>query len=61
MKYTAKDIANILSLPAVNAADIVVEQLLTDSRKLVFAAQTLFFALPGPPIVTGKQIGRAHV
>ncbi|MFM6969139.1 MAG: bifunctional UDP-N-acetylmuramoyl-tripeptide:D-alanyl-D-alanine ligase/alanine racemase [Sediminibacterium sp.] len=48
MKYTAKDIANILSLPAVNAADIVVEQLLTDSRKLVFAAQTLFFALPGP-------------
>ena len=48
MKYTAKDIANILSLPAVNAEDIVVEQLLTDSRKLVFPTQTLFFALPGP-------------
>ncbi|MEN9349941.1 MAG: hypothetical protein RL372_919 [Bacteroidota bacterium] len=49
MRYTAKDIANILNLPAVNAADgFVVEQLLTDSRKLVFAAQTLFFALPGP-------------
>ncbi len=48
MKYTAKDIANILNLPAVNADGFVVEQLLTDSRKLVFAAQTLFFALPGP-------------
>jgi len=48
MKYTAKDIASILNRPAVNAEGIIVEQLLTDSRKLVFAAQTLFFSLPGP-------------
>lgn len=48
MKYTSKDIANLLDLPAVNADGIIVEQLLTDSRKLVFPAQTLFFALPGP-------------
>ena len=48
MKYTAKDIAKILGLPEIDAAETVIEQLLTDSRRLVFASQTLFFALPGP-------------
>ena len=48
MKYTAKDIAHILDLSEVTADGVVIEQLLTDSRKLVFPAQTLFFALPGP-------------
>lgn len=48
MKYTANDIAAILALPPIGASDLVVEQLLTDSRRLVFAEQTLFFALPGP-------------
>ena len=48
MKYTAKDIANMLDLSVVDTEGIVIEQLLTDSRKLVFPAQTLFFALPGP-------------
>lgn len=48
MKYTANDIAAILELPPTGASGIVVEQLLTDSRRLVFAEQTLFFALPGP-------------
>ena len=48
MKYTAKDIAHILDLSELTADRIVIEQLLTDSRKLVFPAQTLFFALPGP-------------
>lgn len=48
MKYTANDIAAILELPPTGASGLVVEQLLTDSRRLVFAEQTLFFALPGP-------------
>ena len=48
MKYTANDIASILELPLTQASSIVLEQLLTDSRRLVFAPQTLFFALPGP-------------
>ena len=48
MKYTANEIATILELPHIAASDYVVEQLLTDSRRLVFAPQTLFFALPGP-------------
>ena len=48
MKYTAKDIAHILDLSVDDAEGVVIEQLLTDSRKLVFPAQTLFFALPGP-------------
>ena len=48
MKYTANDIATILELPPIAASSIEVDQLLTDSRRLVFAAQTLFFALPGP-------------
>ena len=48
MKYTAKDIAQILDLSVMTADAVVIEQLLTDSRKLVFPAQTLFFALPGP-------------
>lgn len=48
MKYSANDIAAILELPPTGASGLVVEQLLTDSRRLVFAQQTLFFALPGP-------------
>lgn len=48
MKYTANDIAAILELPPTGASSLVVEQLLTDSRRLVFAEQTFFFALPGP-------------
>jgi alanine racemase len=48
MKYTAKDIAQILDLSEITEEKVVIEQLLTDSRKLVFPAQTLFFALPGP-------------
>jgi len=48
MKYTANDIATILELPQIALSSVVVEQLLTDSRRLVFASQTLFFALPGP-------------
>ncbi len=48
MKYTAKDIAKILGLSGIDTEAIAIEQLLTDSRKLVFPAQTLFFALPGP-------------
>lgn len=48
MKYTAKDIATILDLSVVDTEGTVIEQLLTDSRRLVFAEQTLFFALPGP-------------
>jgi alanine racemase len=48
MKYTAKDIAQILDLSVTTTEAVVIEQLLTDSRKLVFPAQTLFFALPGP-------------
>ena len=48
MKYTAKDIAQILDQSVTDAEGTLIEQLLTDSRKLVFPAQTLFFALPGP-------------
>jgi UDP-N-acetylmuramyl pentapeptide synthase len=48
MKYTANEIATILELPLTQASSIVLEQLLTDSRRFVFAPQTLFFALPGP-------------
>ena len=48
MKYTANDIATILELPPTRVSSIVLEYLLTDSRRLVFAPQTLFFALPGP-------------
>ena len=48
MKYTANEIATILELPHMAASGYVVEQLLTDSRRFVFAPQTLFFALPGP-------------
>jgi alanine racemase len=49
MTYTAADIARILSpqtVPADPAAGVA--HLLTDSRKLVQADTTLFFALPGP-------------
>lgn len=45
--YQLQDIARIIGagIPAANTA---IEYLLTDSRKLLFPQQSLFFALPGP-------------
>jgi alanine racemase len=47
MKYTSNDIALIIGAePALRSLQI--EHLLIDSRKIVFPAASLFFALPGP-------------
>ncbi|MBS1510569.1 MAG: bifunctional UDP-N-acetylmuramoyl-tripeptide:D-alanyl-D-alanine ligase/alanine racemase [Bacteroidetes bacterium] len=48
--YTSKHIAAIISGTLINesAADAPVEHLLTDSRKLLFPATTIFFTIPGP-------------
>ena len=46
MLYTIKDIADIISEDAVVAQpDLVIDHLLTDSRRVVFPSATLFFAL----------------
>jgi alanine racemase len=45
--YLLQDIARIVGA-AKPTANNTIEYLLTDSRKLLFPAQTLFFALPGP-------------
>jgi alanine racemase len=48
MRYTASKIAAIIAPgTALPAPDAPIEHLLTDSRKLVVAGTTLFFALPG--------------
>lgn len=49
VSYTIANIANIVggSLPAFHE-DAAIEQLLTDSRRIIFPASSLFFALRGP-------------
>lgn len=48
MKYSVDDIALIISAEKPGRPDQFIEQLLIDSRKIVFPATSLFFALPGP-------------
>lgn len=49
MSYTIQQISVVVNCTAVLAApDAVITYLLTDSRRLVFPANTLFFALDGP-------------
>lgn len=46
--YQLQHIAEIIQAGTKIAADIAIEDLLTDSRKLVFPQRTLFFAIGGP-------------
>ena len=49
MKYHISDIANIIQAQSFHINDdSVIENVLTDSRRLVFPASTLFFAINGP-------------
>ncbi|MCX6317890.1 MAG: alanine racemase [Bacteroidetes bacterium] len=48
MKYTIQHIARIISATATVRQDTIIEQLLTDSRRLYAPATSLFFALKGP-------------
>lgn len=47
MQYTLQHIAAILGVDPATDADFPIRFLLTDSRRLVVPAETLFFALPG--------------
>jgi len=48
MKYAVRDIAVIIHATAVKDSSRQIDYLLIDSRKIVFPATSLFFALPGP-------------
>ena len=49
MKYQISDITNIIQIQSFQLRhDAVIENVLTDSRRLVFPATTLFFAINGP-------------
>lgn len=48
LAYRIQDIAQILQAKASLQADALVEYLLIDSRKIVFPATSLFFAISGP-------------
>lgn len=48
MAYRIQDIAQILRAEATIQADALAEHLLIDSRKIVFPATSLFFAISGP-------------
>ncbi|HVZ25379.1 MAG TPA: Mur ligase family protein, partial [Sediminibacterium sp.] len=48
MRYPLSDIAGILQVKGVFPETLFIDQLLTDSRKLLFPERTLFFALEGP-------------
>jgi alanine racemase len=48
VKYNTADIAEIINADKIGEKNYAVEQLLIDSRKIVFPATSLFFALPGP-------------
>ena len=41
-------------------ADVAVSQLLVDSRRLIFPASSLFFALKGPRRDGGKYVGELY-
>ena len=47
MKYSIKEIASVLHIESnqLSDTDAIVSLLLTDSRSLTYAAETLFFAL----------------
>ncbi|MCA6514007.1 MAG: bifunctional UDP-N-acetylmuramoyl-tripeptide:D-alanyl-D-alanine ligase/alanine racemase, partial [Chitinophagaceae bacterium] len=47
MQYTLQHIATILGVDIATDVDFPIRFLLTDSRRLVVPAETLFFALPG--------------
>ena len=48
MSYKISTIAEIINATILQSSnDSVIENLLTDSRKLLFASSSLFFALPG--------------
>ncbi|HEX6914566.1 MAG TPA: Mur ligase domain-containing protein, partial [Chitinophagaceae bacterium] len=48
MKYTVNNIARIIGAVTSNDSDALIDHLLIDSRKIVFPARSVFFALPGP-------------
>jgi alanine racemase len=48
MKYATNDIAPIIGAAKTGSKNVIIEHLLIDSRKIVFPAASLFFALPGP-------------
>ncbi|TDO28760.1 bifunctional UDP-N-acetylmuramoyl-tripeptide:D-alanyl-D-alanine ligase/alanine racemase [Sediminibacterium goheungense] len=48
MSYSLKHIAGIIEADRIPSGEAVISQLLTDSRKLIFAESTLFFAIEGP-------------
>lgn len=48
MSYSINAIAKLLDLPAHQQGAIEIRFLVTDSRKLVFPAESLFFAIAGP-------------
>jgi alanine racemase len=47
LQYTLQHIATILGVDIATDVDFPIRFLLTDSRRLVVPAETLFFALPG--------------
>ena len=48
MEYTIQQLSEILSLPETGSGTASIQYLVTDSRKVVFPEQTLFFAIKGP-------------
>jgi len=48
MSYSINAIAKLLDLPGHKEGAIEIRYLVTDSRKLVFPAESLFFAIAGP-------------
>ncbi len=48
MSYTIKDIASLINSKTSVNAETIIEHLLIDSRKIIFPATSLFFALQGP-------------
>ena len=59
--YTINKIASILNADSkIAAGDCVIEQLLTDSRRLIFPSTTLFFALVTQRRDAHNYIGEMH-
>lgn len=48
MSYSINTIAGILSLPSMESGQMPIQYLVTDSRKIIFPHESLFFAIAGP-------------
>lgn len=60
MSYSIQHIAGFINTKSTVSSEVIIEYLLTDSRKVIFPATSIFFALPGPRRDGHSYIGELY-